>query len=104
MKVAVATANVPIAAYAEFANPGKKNEPEMNKLMPQLMGVTLSKLQFRFEDGVADEAVVADTGKAAGHGRGYVCGQCRRDAADHIGAAQEPAVHGSVISRPSRPS
>jgi hypothetical protein len=51
LKATFAAANLPIAAYAEFANPGAKKEPDFNKLMPQLMGVTVSKLQFRFEDG-----------------------------------------------------
>jgi hypothetical protein len=51
LKATFGAANVPIAAYAEFANPGAKKEPDFNKLMPQLLAVTLSKLQFRFEDG-----------------------------------------------------
>ncbi|MFO0991942.1 MAG: hypothetical protein U1E67_08435 [Hyphomicrobiales bacterium] len=51
LRTTFAAANVPIAVYAEFANPGAKKEPDFNKLMPQLMGVTVSKLQFRFEDG-----------------------------------------------------
>ena len=38
-------------SYAEFANPGAKKEPDFNKLMPQLLAVTVSKLQLRFEDG-----------------------------------------------------
>jgi hypothetical protein len=50
LKASFAAADVPIAVYAEFANPGAKKEPDFNKLMPQLLGVTISKLQFRFED------------------------------------------------------
>jgi len=50
LKVAFATANVPIAVYAEFANPGSKKDPDFNKMMPQLMAVTVSKLLLRFED------------------------------------------------------
>jgi hypothetical protein len=51
LRATFAAANVPISVYAEFANPGSKKEPDFNKLMPQLLGVTISKLQFRFEDG-----------------------------------------------------
>jgi len=49
IKFAMTAANIPVAVYAELANPTTK-EPDFNKLMPQLMGVTLSKLQIRFED------------------------------------------------------
>jgi hypothetical protein len=51
LKATFAAANVPIAVYAEFASPGTKKDPDFNKLMPQLLGVTISKLQIRFEDG-----------------------------------------------------
>ncbi|MBL8905283.1 MAG: hypothetical protein JNM20_01275 [Rhizobiales bacterium] len=51
LRAAFAAANVPIAAYAEFASPGANKEPDFNKLMPQLLGVTVSKLQLRFDDG-----------------------------------------------------
>lgn len=50
LKATFAASNVPIAVYAEFANPGTKKDSDFNKLMPQLLGVTVSKLQFRFED------------------------------------------------------
>jgi hypothetical protein len=49
IKFGVSASNIPVAVYAELANPTTK-DPDFNKLMPQLMGVTLSKLQVRFED------------------------------------------------------
>jgi hypothetical protein len=49
IKFGISAANVPVAVYAELANPTTK-DPDFNKLMPQLMGVTLNKLQVRFED------------------------------------------------------
>ena len=68
IKFGLSASNVPIAVYAEFANPSAKKDPDFNKLMPQLMGVTLSKLQLRFEDGIADQAAAADPREAAEHG------------------------------------
>jgi hypothetical protein len=49
VKIGIATANIPVAAYAELANPAKK-EPDFTKLMPQLMGVSFSNFQVRFDD------------------------------------------------------
>jgi hypothetical protein len=49
IKFGISASNVPVAVYAELANPTTK-DPDFNKLMPQLMGITLSKLLVRFED------------------------------------------------------
>jgi hypothetical protein len=65
IKFGVSASNVPVAVYAELANPTTK-DPDFNKLMPQLMGVTLSKLQVRFEDASLTKRILPVVAAAQG--------------------------------------
>jgi len=50
VKIGGGVSGVPIAAISELQKAGAGKEPDMNAMMPQFMGVQVSRVVFRFED------------------------------------------------------